>query len=354
MKFEQLCRYLATKGGGYTLWIGAGAARAVTRGATPTWGPLVDGFLDSYKDRLAKLPPTWSVLDMPSRLDFISSRIGHAEFRRYLRLRIVDAITADALDPDVIVSQAIVGARAGAIVSFNIEMITATIFAAGRGGSFVARTYREPRRFINPFVNSEPGLVTGSVYFPHGLLDTDGNCVMTKSEYARYKMSMGVRTAISLCLGGDLLILGMSLGDAYLRRAILKQRRWIRNIYWITSGSTDFSEWARTAGVTCVEASYSALWDGIARAHLEADAEAHGHGDDAKLVGMAKFWREHLPGHMTRLIDKIRSMQELLNGWAERIKPDHGAEFLEEFACYCMDLGLDVPARVRNDLRCRL
>jgi hypothetical protein len=65
---------------------------------------------------------------------------------------------------------------------------------------------------------------------PHGLLDIDGNRVITKSEYLAHGMSLAVGTAVNLCLGGDLLILGMSLDDVYLRDAILLHRRWIRDV----------------------------------------------------------------------------------------------------------------------------
>ncbi len=42
MELRDLTAYLATTGGGYTLWIGAGASVALTSSATPTWGALVD------------------------------------------------------------------------------------------------------------------------------------------------------------------------------------------------------------------------------------------------------------------------------------------------------------------------
>jgi hypothetical protein len=95
---------------------------------------------------------------------------------------------------------------------------------------------------------------------------------MTASEYRLHEMSLAARVAVSLCLGGDLLILGMSLGDKYLRDALLENRNWIRDIYWVTN-SNAYRTWARTVDVTVVQASHTEMWSTLASTIIAKDAE---------------------------------------------------------------------------------
>lgn len=55
---------------------------------------------------------------------------------------------------------------------------------------------------------------------------------MTSSQYAALNGTLGLELAVHLAFDQSLLIVGMSLDDAYLRDQILRFRSHIRNIYW--------------------------------------------------------------------------------------------------------------------------
>jgi len=229
LSFDKLCELLATSRGGYTLWIGAGAAKALCPKA-PTWRELSEGI----RGKAGAPPEEWKGWEFPRQLEWLASKLGHQVFRAELRKALVEPMVTQPLDEDVIRAQAMIGLRAGPIVSFNVEMVSSFAFASAHGGCFIARPYQS-RWQHSVGTNSVPGLAGLPVFFPHGLLDVYGECVITQSEYDRHEMSLAFRTAVGLCLGGDLLILGMSLSDPYLRRGILENRRWIRDVFWVAS-----------------------------------------------------------------------------------------------------------------------
>lgn len=336
MNFTQLCEFLATKGGGYTLWVGAGASIALT-GRTPSWKKLVH---DLVMERTGKRRPrAWASLDYPDKLEWISGKIGHEEFRKELRQRLIEPIMSGPVNRDMLVYQALIGARASNVVSFNIEVATTACFGLGHGGSFAARTYFDGARRA-PTWTTEPGTTSVPVYFPHGLLDTEGNCVMTRSEYTRHGMSLAVSTAVSLCLGGDLLILGMSMGDSYLRDAILRQREWIRNIYWVGKWF-DYGEWAHVAGVKCVRAEYDEMWSGIADAHVRHSTELQRH---------RPFFESRLPTVYDGLVARVKARDDAAIAQAETCASNPNADPREllHYERLLVDMGLAVPKSLRN------
>jgi hypothetical protein len=354
ISFEELCQRLATDAGGYTLWIGAGASIASTRGRTPGWNNLISeiraayGFpeLPTAQRAQVRLPRS----DMPDQLEFIASKIGHPAFRKELRKRLVESFSMDDIDIDVIAAQAIIGARASAIVSFNIELFSGLSFIAARGGtSVIVRTFRERREFgVVSSYTVHPGLVSTPIYFPHGLLD-QANLVITKSEYDKHRGSLAVTTAVHLCLGGDLVILGMSLADEYLRRAILKNRRWIRDVYWIGAECSQV-EWARVAEVTFVKTPHDVMWRELARCIIDHDSSDTLRKQEDEL-------RKSFPDWMSRVMASSRRIQEQLENHAKRLLKERPAlppAKIIEFARLCIDLGLEIPKQIRNDDRCRL
>ena len=170
LPFPKLCDFLATTHGGYTIWFGAGVGIAQTRGAAPSWGSMLSGLTTEVD-----LPPQWPALDYPGRLDWIASRRGHREFRGALRRAIVQPMLSADMDAQVVKDMAVVGLRAGALVSFNVEMVSAIPFSVGRGGSFVARSYRRPESESLFRSWTGGGVVGAAVFFPHGLLNLEGN-----------------------------------------------------------------------------------------------------------------------------------------------------------------------------------
>ncbi|MDP9037207.1 MAG: hypothetical protein M3O50_20610 [Myxococcota bacterium] len=353
LSFENLCDYLATPGGGYTLWIGAGAAMAATSGRMPSWGRLVS----DLSQNMINLPANWPMLSFQAQLDRIASAMGHVAFRRALRQRIVDPVLREPLDVAVLLDQATIAARASVIVSFNIEMISAVPFAIAKGGGFFRpRPYLEgSKRFAN--MEGDVGAAMVPVYFPHGLLDMFGGCAITDSEYLLHKMSLAVDTAVNTCIGGDVLILGMSLADQYLRDAIVRGRRWMKNVLWVTNDDA-FGEWARVAEVTMVSAPHEKVWHGIAQRCLDREAEA---------VARARSNKQELNQHRTVLgngsmknaIDTMRGLIQRVPSEVARLSTElvsgthYGPKEFRDFVRAVEDLGLDVPAVVSQDPRYR-
>lgn len=346
--FVELCEYLGSTGGGYTLWIGAGASIAATGGSSPSWATLADELaIEAEGTGKGVRPARWDALDLPDKLEWISGKLSHGKFRSRLRDLLVKPVVDQPLDIEVCLDHATIGARASTVVSFNIELMTSLYFAAGAGGAFISRTYLPPGEYVAANMNASAGGVGRTVYFPHGLLDTQGNCVMTRSEYDRLGASLAASTAVNLCLGGDLLILGMSLGDSYLRDAILKGRQWIRNVYWVNE-EFPFVEWARVAKVTCIEAEHSAVWTGIASAAISADT-------DGALAKSREVLRTLMPARIVEFARQVRGMQTYMTAVGARVCEIAAADagYLERFADHCIDLGLDVPDVILNDSRWR-
>jgi hypothetical protein len=245
--------------------------------------------------------------------------------------------------------QAAIAARASAIVSFNIEFLSSVAFMMCKGsGFFVPRNYFEPLPYVFYRATSTPGASNMAVYFPHGLLDLTGQCVITESEYALHSVSLAVGTAVNLCVGGDLLILGMSLNDAYLRDALLRQRRWIREVNWIAPEHSH-REWARVARVTCVRAPVDQIWTGLATRMI--DEERKFGGKDLS------EHRRRVGDGVTGAIERARAAVAGVPDQVERIarKFVSGTHFsstdLRNFAHTVIDLGLDVPQIIKDDPR---
>ena len=160
-------------------------------------------------------------------------------------------------------------------------------------------------------------------------------------------MSLAVGTAVSLCLGGDLLIVGMSLDDAYLREAILRHRRWIRDVFWVDA-RFDHHEWARVANVHCVHASYQDIWAGLSQAHLEHDSR----GELAGLCAGTK-------GVTVRAVRGVGTAREMVREFEAKyaetgrklLAPQFTARDFARFTRQCDDVGLDVPEFVAADPR---
>jgi len=326
--FAEFAERLGTSCGGCCLWIGAGASIALTRRATPSWPELVKRIADDN----GKLEPT--APDLPDRLEELSQLIGHETFRQALRAKLIDPVLIASLDLDVAEQQAIIGARAGSMVSFNVEAISATPFTLMSGQS-QWRTFRERTDMSAALVPSGTnGAIGKPIYFPHGLLPL-GNVVMTKSEYTRHLGSVAVATAVHLAIGSDLVILGMSLADQYLRDAILQNRRWLRDVYWL-GDSFGFREWARVAKVTCLAVDHADLWRGLAAGILAADTT----GGIAKLSGDV---RPILAQYLTDLVAWHAHLPAVLDSMAQQLLATPLPQQLAMFAEVCVDAGYPLP-----------
>lgn len=326
--FDELCDLLAGDGGGFTLWNGAGASVAATRGALPTWNALTEAMGETERSG-----------DFPDRLERLSQNLGHARFRKQLRAELVAKARAEAFDHENLLQQAIIGARAGALVSFNVEFFAASALTLLRGGeSFLPRTFRQHSSLsVTPMFSSHPGLISSPVYFPHGLL-LQGNVVLTRSEYDRHVGSVAMTTAVHLCIGGDLVILGMSLADGYLRQALLMNRPWIRRVFWVGEVATfQFREWARVADVACIDVPNPAVWTQLADAILRKDASG-------TLTRWAAARRDLLPTFVDNLVQHQSAFAARLDEKAqELLAANADRDALLAFTEFCEDTGHDVP-----------
>ena len=84
-RFDQVAQDLGTSRGGFTLWLGAGVSRAMTRGKTPGWGELVESLVPrGDMSGLAELAKN-STVDFPDRLEAAAELsvtnvfVGHLE-----------------------------------------------------------------------------------------------------------------------------------------------------------------------------------------------------------------------------------------------------------------------------------
>ena len=330
VSFPRFAEKLSSDVGGCCIWLGAGASIALTRGATPSWPALVTTVAAEHGK------PEPDNADLPEGLEQLSQAIGHTTFRAELRKHLVDPILSAPIDLNVAANQAVIGARAGSLVSFNVEAISATPFALLTHGQTIWRTFRERTDFAaNIFPKPKSGAISKPIYFPHGLLPFS-NVVMTKSEYARHLGSLAVTTAVHLAIGADLVILGMSLADRYLREAILQNRRWLRDVYWL-GASFAFQEWARVAHVTCVRVDHADLWPGLAKAILAAD-------HDGGIAQLLDHRRPQLGQIFTDLISWHSRIPTALDALATQLLGSaHPLEHIIMFEQACVDAGYPVP-----------
>jgi hypothetical protein len=95
-----------------------------------------------------------------------------------------------------------------------------------------------------------------NVIHPHGAIDASGRCVMTHEEYRLLNGTLGLENAVHSCLEDNVLIVGMSLGDEYLRAQLEKFRRQIREIFWVRLQGDEQDPkvlgWAKANGVQIV------------------------------------------------------------------------------------------------------
>jgi hypothetical protein len=283
------------------------------------------------------------------QLEILSQELGHGRFRRELQQRLLSPLSGARFDLDVAASLGLVGVRAGPVVSFNIEATTSVPLMLMRGASNLNwRTFRPANaRAVTSRIDTDSGPIAPPIYFPHGLLN-EGNVVMTESEYMRHKGSLAVMTAVHLAIGGDLVILGMSLADEYLREAILSSRHWIRDVYWFNE-TFGFREWARVADITCVQVPHAKVWDGLASSITRADRS--GMLAERMKVARPKIqetfeslarWQDDFRDHLYRQIYEFLA------------KPHSTEEQVTALARYCEDTGTELPTELRSDPRCKL
>lgn len=330
-EFDHAAQLLATSRGGFTIWLGAGVSQAITRGKTPGWGELVRSLV----------PPGNSAIavgaDLPGQLEAISELIGHQRFRRALRERLMVPLSPENIDIDVCAHMAVIGSRASAFVSFNLEELTAIPFVTTRGtGTYCTRVFAQQLEYEHRLSGpKEPGPFTIPVYFPHGLL-SQGRVTLTRSEYDQLQAGVAMMTAINVALGGTLVILGMSLDDDYLRSEISRHRPWFQDIFWFNK-EFHHTEWARVAHVTTVEVAHQILWPGLADAFVSNDTSG-------RLSALRQGLNDQLRATMSKTAEALANIELTFSAMEAQVSDDLARPgYPAKLRRFFVDAGCHVP-----------
>lgn len=276
---------------GYCLWVGAGVSIQLARsggGRVPNWNELAEQL-----ERAASTTcPAGVSLSLPERLEVAQRLLGRVTFQKTLRENTLSAIAKSieaaatqraplkdaSIIPDELRQLVKLGHAANPIVNFNVEHLTTTALAAVGGFAlkvFVPRVVggidgRPDKHCSLP----QGGSFVRHVYHPHGAIDHGGICVITAGEYASMDGTLALELAVHAAFRCDLLIVGMSLEDDYLREQIAKFRPFIDGIYWVKPGTLepDDATWAYKNDVSVVQpASFGSFWEYVGG--LEGPAE---------------------------------------------------------------------------------
>lgn len=141
--------------------------------------------------------------------------------------------------------------------------------------------------------SQRPSLFRRTVYHPHGAIEISGGVVMTTSEYTALGGSLAYSLALSLAFGHNLVIVGMSLADEYLRQAIAQWRRDVQDILWFTDQviSAPDEAWLEDHRITRVPVvDWRAFWAAVRSLPAPSPEE------------VARAWNHVLSG-ATRIVD---------------------------------------------------
>ena len=247
---------------GYCLWIGAGVTKQLWQDALQ-WDELTKNIAARAglaEDRSSQFP---------ERLKHCADKLGPGVFRRHLRKiyytdlceamlrRATQSMNDENGIPPEVRKVAALGQLANPIVSFNIEPFSSTLLARPAG----------PARII-PFIKPETQRVEFTefgktfqriVYHPHGLSTAD--CIMTSDDYKTLDGTLALRLAAHAAFGNNLMIVGMSLQDEYLRKQIYEFRNQIHSIFWFNSQFGGLETWAMCNKVEMVQITWSEFWE---------------------------------------------------------------------------------------------
>jgi len=261
---------------GFCLWIGAGVTKQIL--ADKKLAPLWSDLTRELEEYAGLIPGSEKDGRYPERLGLVFEHLQYDEpenfgeptlFRKYIRTRLLTEVCVDLLRtahatplqgdliPARIRQVACFGQLANPIVSFNVEDLSSVLLARPGG----------PVRIL-PYSKGKAGEVgwhepSGTfqriVYHPHGLITS--HPVMTKSDYTEKDSTLAFALAIHLAFRNNLVIVGMSLDDEYLRAQIREGRDQIDDIFWFNSAfREDQLDWAEKARVQVVEIPWDDFW----------------------------------------------------------------------------------------------
>lgn len=247
MTLEQSINYLNRQG--YCLWVGAGVSAFLatdTSVVIPTWTNLVE-----LLEKESNINPPTIPATFPERLEVVLSKFNSFTFRQRLRelilKRVSSAVIAQTENYDDNIPKTIrciakLGFLANPIINYNVEAITSQILSIG-GGHYSIKTYGKKEIDDNTTISRgtafsmrddkyENQRFKRHIYHPHGNIDGYGVSVFTDEDYKKHRHSLAYQLATHSAFDDDLVIVGMSLDDKYLREQIANFRKEIRQIFW--------------------------------------------------------------------------------------------------------------------------
>lgn len=344
---DALAEKLAALGtSGFCLWTGAGLGMqigAVAGETIPSWEMLVEDV-----ERECGMENAYADLPFAERLEIARRYFGLHEFQRELRLRcliptaraiifLIEQWIAEREVPPLLDQLTLLGSLASSVVNFNIESVSSRVIAAAaplrlkafhppvEGSSGIHRHFFSARKLAS-------GEVFLNVFHPHGAIDVSGRSVLTSRDYNSLSGTLGLQIAIHQAFMENVLIIGMSLEDSYLREQIAQFRPQMRDVYWIRGGNgpARHSAWAHANDITEVFiADFAEHWSLFSRFAI---------ADEAALPEELRPIARHRPLRLARTARGLaRALPDIFNAAHDislnlgvarsmRSKQDFGAE----------------------------
>lgn len=266
----------------YCLWVGAGIGKHISsigKYETLTWPELV-----------AKLEVTGGLTcpeefngDFPARIQVALRQLGRKSFQKTVRSSVFDPIVQSILQwmsenlelslskneliiPNQIRMLAKLATKANPIVNFNVETLSSRILASF-GGNYSLKAFHPPVPGASERVGwtaggGKDGAYSRHVIHPHGAVDLTGMCVVSEAEYKSLNGTLAMQVAVNSAFASNLLIIGMSLNDTYLKDQLSLFRGQIHDIFWVTNSVSDsdkYWSWKNNIEIMTVS-SFDEFW----------------------------------------------------------------------------------------------
>lgn len=247
MHIEQAMEILKS---GYCLWVGAGISLQLAgeAGGVPTWKKLVQE-LEQEVQVKNEYPESLDIADFdyPERLTIIFKQMGRYEFAVAIRKKILEqlaiAILKNAEDhlqtndlPLEFKQVAILGNLANPIVNFNVETLSSCALAGVKNQDFCLKVFKIPDvdDDLGKELSDGPHATSHKrhVFHPHGAINAHGRCILTSNEYSSLVGTLAYQLSTHAAFHSNLVIVGMSLQDHYLRAQLSEFRQQIGKILW--------------------------------------------------------------------------------------------------------------------------
>ncbi|OGU41640.1 MAG: hypothetical protein A2X61_12695 [Ignavibacteria bacterium GWB2_35_12] len=299
---EKIIKEISELKDGYCLWVGAGIdiyLSSISDLKLPTWEKLISNLEAMVEKETGKDYSVNKSYKYFERFQIIQNRLSIDTYQSYIYNEIFLKLSASIIKaeeelnktgelfPKIINNIAKLSHLANPIVNFNIEYLS-SIALALPGGEYAIKVFGVPTPdSLYPFsfianYTRDNRTFKRQIFHPHGTIESSGKCVLSKSEYEALNGTLALTLATHSAFASDLVIVGMSLEDDYLKEQISKFRNQIRNIYWFTdidiSSDPDLEKWINMNGVILINIpnkNWNLFWDLI---------DKHFNGPDTKSI----------------------------------------------------------------------